>query len=276
MEANDKEAVSEDNLALDASTISFPSHPGVTYNKMKDTVMKFVDLGGGPFTQKEILNKMSELGSIKVIATRVVPFLENLGFIERSRVKARGAFTYKLRPEIRERLKEKPEEFDSVLIERSKQFAGYLIIWKYAKEENVKKFTVNAFTQHLTNKIGIKYTSKGLIAWLNALDKIKLLHLDRDFISLEGIPYPSGERIAGEEVPTEGMLKREGLPTPSTVEGLAPGMTLNVTINLDYRQTPELQREYMQWLDRMSSKPNVMISLKKKTESRSGKQTDQN
>lgn len=277
MTQNDIGITSNSTLELDISQISFPSHNGVTYKKMKDTIIKFAEFGGGPFTQKEILDKMKDIGNINMIAKRVVPFLDDLEFIERSRMGQKGVFTYKLKPEIRERLKENPEEFDSVLVELSKKFAGYLVIWKYAEEEKGKKFTINAFEQYLTNKMKITYSSSGLIAWLNALDKVKLLKLEGDFISLEGIPNPKEEKRVDKGLSSD-KSRIERPEVLSTQEGFAPGMTINVKLDLDYRQSPELQREYMEWLARMASKPNVMISVTKKnveSEFKSEKRTDQ-
>ena len=266
----------EKEITIDVGDVSFPSHIGVTYQKMKDTVLKFVELGGGPFTKKQIEDKMSDLRNIGVIIKRVMPFLCYLGFVKRSRIGRKGAFTYKLDPEIRKRLKKNPEEYDSIFVSLSKKSLGYLVIWKYAEEEKVSKFLISAFEQqYLKNKLGLRYSSTGLNAWLNALDKVNLLSLGGGFISLEDIPSPF-------EIPEEKRVPREpskGLPEtglPPSGEGVTPGMTFNVNVNLDYRQPPDLQREYMQWLERMSSRPNVMISITKKTESRSGKQTGQN
>jgi len=274
--SKEKKADSLELSEFSATKIDFPSHSGVTYNKMKVTVMKFVELGGGPFTQAEIVDKMKELGSIKVIAKRVVPFLDSLGFIERSRVGSKGPFNFKLKPELRERLKERPDDFDVILTELCKKSAGYLIIWKYADEMQGTKFTINAFEQYLTNKVRARYSATGLLAWLNALDKVKLLTLDGDFISLESISHPSKiESLSAQQRDREGI----GQQTQPPAEGFAPGMTVNVTVNLDYRQPPELQREYMQWLEKLSSKPNVMISVKKgtgETEPKVQKRIDQN
>lgn len=274
-----KEENLEKDVKVGSRDISFPSHISVTYQKMKDTVSKFVELGGGPFTKKQIEDKMSDLSNIMVVIKRVLPFLRHLGFMERSRIGQKGAFTYKLDPEIRDRLEKNPEEYDSIFVGLSKKSPSYLVIWKYAEEEKSNKFLVSAFEQqHLKNKLGLKYSSTGLNSWLNALNKANLLSLGGGFISLEDVPSPF-------EVPEKGKIPEKpsrrisetGLP-PSG-EGVAPDMAFNVNVNLDYRQPPDLQREYMQWLERMSSKPNVMVSIKKRTEeteSRSGKQTGQN
>ena len=269
----------EKEVTKDIGNVSFPSHIGVTYQKMKDTVLKFVELGGGPFTKNQTKDKMSDLSNIGMVIKRILPFLCYLGFLKRSRIGQKGAFTYKLDPEIRERLEKNPEEYNSIFTSLSKKSPGYLVIWKYAEEEKSSKFLISAFEQHyLKNKLGLKYSSRGLNAWLNALDKMNLVSLGGGFISLEDIPSPF-------EIPEEKRISREpskGIPEtglPPSAEGLAPGMTFNVNVNLDYRQPPDLQREYMRWLERMSSRPNVTMSIKKRTEkpeSRSGKQTDQN
>lgn len=264
--------------SADLGEVSFPSNVSVTYQKMKDTVQKFVELGGGPFTKKQIEERMNDLGNIGTVIKRVLPFLCYLGFMKRSRIGQRGEFTYKLHPEIRERLKVNSEEYDSIFGTLSKKSPAYLVIWKYAEEEKLSKFLINAFEQHhLKNKLGLKYTSRGLNSWLNALDKVNLLSLSGGFISLEDVPSPF-------ETPEEDKTPKEpSKGTPKTGlspigEGVAPDMAFNVNVNLDYRQPPDLQREYMQWLERMSSKPNVRVSIRRREEERgstSGKETGQ-
>lgn len=267
---------SGEDVEFDAGDISFPSHVGVTYQKMKDTVQKFVELGGGPFTKEQTETKMSDLGSIAMVTKRVLPFLRHLGFMERSRIGRTGPFTYKLNPEIREKLEKTTEEYDSIFVSLCKKSPSYRVIWEYADEEDSNKFLVSTFEQnHLKNKLKLTYSSKGLKAWLNALDKVNLIGLSGGFISLEDIPSPF-EITEEEKMPeesTRGMPETRLLPNE---EGLAPGMTFSINVDLDYRQPPDLQREYMQWLERMSSRPNVMMSIKKREESKSEKQTGRN
>jgi hypothetical protein len=243
--------------------LMFPSHIGVTYQKMKDTVLKFVELGGSSFTQKQIEERMKELGNIGVVVKRVIPYLKYLGFLTRSRIGETGSFTYKLVPEIRERLEKNAEEYDSIFIELCRTSPAYLTICKYAEEEKVNKFLVSSFEQqYLTNKLKTKYSKMGLNSWLNALDKVKLLRVNEGFISLEGIPSPS--ELPGK---TAGTGPSRNLSTgsrnlPPDEGGVAPSMAFNVNVDLDYRQPPDLQRDYMGWLERMSSKPNVKVSIK--------------
>lgn len=268
----------EKESSIDLGKVSFPSHVSVTYQKMKDTVLKFVELGGGKFTKKQIEDRMNDLGNIGNVIKRVLPFLHYLGFMERSRIGQKGVFTYKLDPEIRKRLEKNSEEYNLIFARLSKNSPAYLAIWKYAKEEKLRKFLVSAFEQHyLKNKLGLKYSSRGLNSWLNALDKVNLLSLSGGFISLEDIPFPF-------ETPEEGKTSKEpsrGAPKTGLSpigEGVAPDMAFNVNVNLDYRQPPDLQREYMQWLERMSSKPNVRVSIRRREEeigSTSGKETGQ-
>lgn len=246
--------------------ISFPSHMSVTYSKMKETVLKFVELGGGPFTKKQIEDKMSKLGSIGEVIKRVVPFLTYLGFMKRSRVGKTGVFTYTLIPDIRKKLESNPEEFDPIFIKLCKNSPAYRAIWRFAEEIKSSKFLVSAFKQQYLQKLGLSYSSRGLSSWLNALKKVNLIDLDGDFISLEGVSSPfevPRKEVIGEK-PSKAISTMAGLP-PSG-EGIAPGMTFNVNVNLDYRQPPDLQREYMQWLERMSSKPNVMVSIEHREE----------
>jgi len=268
-----------ESSVVGAEKVMFPSSIGVTYQKMKDTVMKFVDLGGSPFTQKQIEEKMKDLGNIRVVAQRVIPYLKYLGFLTRSRIGKGGSFTYKLVPEIREKLEKNPEEYDSIFAELCKGSPAYLVIQEYAKEEDVNKFLVSSFEQqHITAKFKIPYSKTGLGSWLNALDKVKLLSLKDGFISLEGIP--SSPKLPPEALDDEKSKnlssQKSGNPPPD--EGVAPGMNINVDLRLDYRQTPDLQREYMQWLDKMSSKPTVRMSIKRSEEGREStteKKTDQ-
>ena len=256
--------------------VSFPSDSFVSYNKINETVAKFVELGGGPFTQDEIESKMKDLKAISIVIKRVLPFLRYLGFMTRSRFGKTGPFTYTLDHKIRDELKN-PEAYESTFVRLCKISPAYLVIWEYAKEANTNKFLISAFEkQHLENKLKISYTHKGLIAWLSALDKVKLLSLKEGFISLEGIPSPSEPSPKTHD---PGRPKNEsggGRQVPSD-EGVAPGMNINVDLRLDYRQTPDLQREYMTWLDKMSSKPTVKMSIKhteQGTDSTAEKKTD--
>ena len=272
------EEISGESSAVEK--INFPSHMSVTYSKMKETVLKFVDLGGGPFTKNQIEDKMSDLGSIGEVIKRVVPFLTYLGFMKRSRVGKTGVFTYTLIPDIRKKLGSNPEEFNSIFIELCKNFPAYRAIWRFADEINSRKFLVSAFKQQYLQKLGLSYSSRGLNSWLNALKKVNLVDLDGDFVSLEGVssPFEAPKKEVISEKPSKAISTMAGLPP--TGEGIAPGMTFSVNVNLDYRQPPDLQREYMQWLERMSLRPNVMVSIEsreeKSKETKSGKQTDQN
>lgn len=277
-----KEMKAKENLEKDITVykgkISFPSGKAVTYQKMKGTIQKFVELGGAPFTKKQIEDKMTDIGNVRAITKRVLPFLCDLGFIKRSRIGRVGKFTFKLNPEIRKRLEENPEEYNSILTSLSKKFPGYLIIWKYANEEKLMKFPVSAFEQqYLKSKLRLKFSSDGLKVWLNTLDQVKLLSFKKGFISLEGIPSPfEPPRKETQREPPRGTPKT-GLPTSG--EGVAPSMTFNVNIDLDYRQPPDLQRQFMTWLDKMSSKPNVRISIRQQKEekkSKPEKETGQN
>jgi hypothetical protein len=258
--------------------ISFPSDSFVTYNKMNETVMKFVTLGGGPFTQDEIESKMKELKAIATVTRRVLPFLRYLGFMSRSRFGKIGAFTYTLNPEIRDELTKNPEVYDSIFVKLCKTSPAYLVVWKYAEEVKTNKFLISAFEkQYLENTLKISYSHKGLAAWLSALDKVKLLSLKEGFISLEGITSPSEPTP---KTPDTGQPKSlsGGEPRPASDEGVAPGININVDLKLDYRQTPDLQRDYMTWLDKMSSKPTVRMSIKRTEEgkeSKTEKKTDQ-
>lgn len=257
--------------------ISFPSSKDVTYSKMKETVQKFVELGGGPFTKKQIEDKMSDLGSIGTVTKRTVPFLTYLGFMKRSRIGKIGAFNYTLIPDIRKKLESDPDKFDSIFVKLCKNSPAYRAIWRFADEIRSHKFLVSAFKEQYLQKLEVSHSSHGLNAWLNALKKGNLIDFTGDFISLEGISSPFEAPEEEEALKKEPLKKgstKAGLGLPSK-EGIAPGVTINVNIDLDYRQPPDLQREYMQWLDIMSSRPNVMMSIKGKAESKSEKQTDQ-
>lgn len=257
--------------------INFPSDSFVSYNKMNETVTKFVELGGGPFTQEEIENKMKDLTGISIVIRRVLPFLRDLGFMTRSRYGKKGAFTYTLKPEIRDELAKNAEAYESIFVKLCKISPAYLVIWKYAKEVKTYKFLTSAFEkQYLENTLKIRYSHKGLAAWLSALDKVKLLNLKEGFISLEGIALPSE---APAKIPDTGQSKNlsGGKPQTPSDEGIAPSMNINIDLKLDYRQTPDLQREYMTWLDKMSSKPTVKMSIKRteeENESTNRKKTD--
>lgn len=244
--------------------ISFPSGSFVSYKKMNETVMKFVELGGGPFTQEEIESKMKDLKGISIITKRVLPFLRYLGFMTRSRFGKTGVFTYTLDPEIRDELKKNPEAYNSIFVRVCKASPAYLVIWKYAKEVETNKFLSSAFEkQHLESTLKIRYSHEGLTAWLSALDKVKLLSLKEGFISLEGIPSPSEPPQRPPDTGQPKGLSTEKPQNLSSDEGVAPSMNINIDLRLDYRQTPDLQREYMGWLERMSSKPNVKVSIKR-------------
>ena len=247
--------------------IMFPSSVGVTYQKMKDVVMKFVELGGSPFTQEQIKEKLKGLGNIGVVVGRVIPYLKYLGFLTRSRIGEGGSFTYKLVPEIREGLEKNKEQYDSIFAELCKKSPAYLVIRRYAEGEKVTKFMVSSFEmQCLKTKLQIPYSESGLNSWLNALAKVKLLSLKDGFISLESIP-PSSEVPSKTHDDEKSKNLLVGKPQNlSPDEGVAPGMNINVDLRLDYRQTPDLQREYMQWLDKMSSKPTVRMSIKRAEE----------
>jgi hypothetical protein len=259
--------------------ISFPSSVTVTYQKMKETVLKFRELGGAPFTQQQIMDKMKDLGNVGEVSKRVVPFLKYLGFLTRSRIGLGGEFTHKLVPEIRERLDKNIEQYDSELVKLCKLSPAYLVIWKYADEERTNKFPVTTFEQqYLDSKLRLKYSKTGFNSWLNTLEKVKLIGLKDGFISLEGIASPL-------ELPQKthdaGQSRNEsgGGRQTSSDEGIAPSMNINIDLRLDYRQTPDLQREYMTWLDKMSSKPTVRMSIKRTEEGKeptTEKKTDQN
>jgi hypothetical protein len=242
--------------------ISFPTSGFVSYKKMNETVMKFVELGGGPFSKDEIESKMKDLTAISTVISRVLPFLRYLGFMTRSRFGKTGPFTDTLSPGIRDELKDNSEAYDSIFVRQCKTSPAYLVIWKYAGVVNTKKFLSSALESHLDNTLKISYSQQGLAAWLNALDKVKLLSLKEGFISLEDITSPS-ESL--KKTPDKGQSKNEsgGGRQTSSDEGIAPGMNINVELMLDYRQTPDLQREYMTWLEKMSSKPTVKMSLKR-------------
>jgi len=253
---------------VEEKSVTFPSSDAVTYQKIHDTVMKFVDLGGGNFTQDEIEDKMKDLTGIATVIKRVLPFLRYLGFMTRSRRGNRGPFTWRLDADIRSRLAKNKEEFQSIFINQCIKSPAYLAILKYAKEEKVERFLVSAFENSLKGE----YSHGGLTAWLNALDKVKLLNLKEGFISLEGISPKTPDAGQSKNLSTE---KPQNLPPD---EGVAPGMNINVDLRLDYRQTPDLQREYMKWLDKMSSKPTVRMSIKRieeGKESTTEKKTDQ-
>jgi hypothetical protein len=258
--------------------VSFPSSNFVTYNKMYETVAKFVELGGGPFTQEEIESKMNDLKAISTITKRVLPFLRYLGFMTRSRIGKTGAFTYTLNHEIRDELKN-PESYESTFVKLCKTTPAYLVIREYAKEAKTNKFLISAFEkQYLETKLKISYSHQGLAAWLNALDKVKLLSLKEGFISLEDITSPS-EPL--KKTPDKGQSKNQsgGERQTTSDEGIAPSMNINIDLMLDYRQTPDLQREYMTWLEKMSSKPTVKMSIKRIEEGKeptTEKKTDQN
>ena len=257
--------------------ISFPSSNFVTYNKMNETVAKFVELGGGPFTQEEIESKMNDLKAISTVIKRVLPFLRYLGFMTRSRIGKTGAFTYTLKHEIRDELKN-PELYESTFVKLCKTTPAYLVIWEYAKEAKTKKFLISAFEKQYLEKLKIRYSHQGLTAWLNALDKVKLLSLKEGFISLEDITSPS-EPL--KKTPDKGQSKNQsgGERQTTSDEGIAPSMNINIDLRLDYRQTPDLQREYMTWLEKMSSKPTVRMAIKRTEEGKeptTEKKTDQN
>jgi hypothetical protein len=259
--------------------ISFPSDSFVTYKKMNETVMKFVELGGGPFTQDEIESKMKELTAISIVTRRVLPFLRYLGFMARSRFGRTGAFTYTLNPEIRDELTKNLEAYDSIFVKLCKTSPAYLVVWKYAGEVKTNKFLISAFEkQYLENTLKISYSHKGLAAWLSALDKVKLLGLKEGFISLEGITSPLEPTPKTPDTGQSKSLSGGEPQTPPSDEGIAPGININVDLKLDYRQAPDLQRDYMTWLDKMSSKPTVRMSIKRieeGKESTTEKKTDQ-
>lgn len=257
--------------------VNFPSDSFVTYNKMNKTVVKFVELGGGPFTQDEIKSKMKDLKGISNVIRRVLPFLRYLGFMTRSRFGKTGAFTFTLSPEIRDGLMNNPEAYDSIFVRQCKTSPAYLVIWKYAGEVKTNKFLSSAFEkQYLENTLKVSYSHAGLTAWLNALDKAKLLNLKEGFISLEGISSPL--EPPPKPIDNKSSNLSEGKPlTTSSDEGIAPSMNINVDLKLDYRQTPDIQRNYMTWLDKMASKPTVKMSIKRTgdgKESTSEKETE--
>jgi len=242
--------------------ISFPSDSFVSYKKMNETVTKFVELGGGPFSKDEIESKMKDLTSISIVIKRVIPFLRYLGFITRSRFGQTGPFTFTLSPGIRDELKNNPETYDSIFVRQCKTSPAYLVIWKYAVEVKTNKFLSSAFEKHLENTLKVSYSQKGLTAWLSALDKVKLLNMKEGFISLEGIPSPL-EHPPKTPENKSGNISGGGSPTAPPDEGIAPSMNINVDLKLDYRQAPDIQRDYMTWLDKMSSKPTVRVSIKR-------------
>lgn len=252
--------------------ISFPSDSFVSYKKMNETVTKFVELGGGPFSKDETKSEMKDLTGISIVIGRVLPFLRYLGFITRSRSGKTGPFTYTLSPGIRDELTNNPEAYDSIFARQCKASPAYLVIWRYAEKVGTKKFLSSAFEQHLKNTLKISHSHAGLIAWLSALDKVKLLILKGGFISLEGISLPSEPPPKTTDIKTGNLSGGETSPTSSD-EGVAPGMNINVDLKLDYRQTPDLQRDYMTWLDKMSSKPTVRMSIKR-TEDRKESTTE--
>lgn len=67
-------------LSFDVNKVSFPSVKEVTFNKMKSTVLKFAELGGGPFTADEIKEKMKEVGNTRIILQTNFTFFADIGF----------------------------------------------------------------------------------------------------------------------------------------------------------------------------------------------------
>lgn len=264
-------------LSFDVNKVHFPSVKEVTFSKMKGTALKFSELGGGPFTGDEILEKMKDVGSPKMILRRVLPFLRALGFIQHSRTGKTGLFTHKLEPSIIQLLKDKPDKFDSLFAKFCKSFPSYLIIWKYSKKEKVEKFTKVAFEAYLSDVLNLKYSKGGLTTWLNALDSVGLISLEKDFISLEGITPPWEEKEIGAEkrlakTPEEGIPHVTGVPSAPTP------MTINVNFDLDYRLSPNIYRETLRWLERMraSGVPITISKREQEKESTIERETAQN
>lgn len=180
----------------------------------------------------------------------------------RSRSGKTGPFTLTLSPGIRDELQKNPEAYDSIFVRTCKTSPAYLVIWKYAEEVRTNKFLSSAFEKYLGNTLKVSYSHTGVTAWLNALDKVKLLNLKEGFISLEGISSPSEPSPRTPDSKSSNLSGGKPSPTPSD-EGIAPSMNINVDLKLDYRQTPDIQREYMTWLDKMASKPTVKMSIKR-------------
>lgn len=199
-----------------------------------------------------------------------------MGFIEHSRAGKTGAFTHKLKPNLIQPLKDKPENFDTNFAKFCKTSPSYLIIWKYSRKEKVQKFTKVAFEAYLSDGLNLKYSKDGLAAWLNAIDSVGLIDLEKDFISLEGITPPWEEKEVGlekqlGEKAQEGMLLEAGVtPTPTP-------MTINVNFGMDYRLSPDVYRETLRWLERMraSGVPITIAKREQEKESTSEKETAQ-
>lgn len=262
-------------LSFDISKVRFPSVKEVTYSKMKSTVLKFAELGGGPFTGDEIKDKMKEVGSPGLVLQRIVPFLRTLGFIERSRFGKTGSFTHKLKPRLIPLLKEKPANFDSIFAELCKTSPSYLVIWEYSKKEKVKKFTKVAFEGYLSNVLNLKHSKGGLNAWLNALNSVGLISLEKDFVSLEDITPPWEKKVSAEKQlrkePQGEMLRgAEAMPAPTP-------MSINVSFDMDYRLPPNLYRDTLKWLEKMraSGVPIAVTKREEEKESTTKKETAQ-
>ncbi len=150
----------------------FPTNAVFTISKLSEVVDFFSKTGNVPLTKEQMKDKFKDIGNFENVLDRIVNFCwKNTIIFSFSKSDKK----YSLKKDVYYSLKTQKLSLEEVIREEIRKSKGYLLIFRYIKEEKLDElFFLEHFMDYL-KKSKIGFNESGLVAWFNFLKAINLV-----------------------------------------------------------------------------------------------------